>query len=114
MVRALGKRAPVNRKNRPIQFVKTELKKDEYGDRVPTDLAIFSCWSEFFSQSLSAKTSTIGTIYENTVFFNIDENHRKRVDPSYKIIFDNERYEIIDIDYRPSERDVRITAKLVM
>lgn len=110
----MGKKAPVNRKNQPIKFVKTMLQKDEFGDRIPVETTIFSCWSEFFSQSLSAKTSTIGTIYENTVFFNIDENHRKRVDPSYKIIFDNERYEIIDIDYRPSERDVRITAKLVM
>lgn len=113
-MRALGKRAPVNRKNKPIQFVKAELKKDEYGDRVPTDISIFGCWSEFFSQNLAAKTSTIGTIYENTVFFNIDEHHRKRVDPSHKIIFDNERYEILDIDYRPTEHDVRITAKLVM
>lgn len=110
----MGQRAPVNRKNQPIKFVKIELQKDEYGDRKPVETTIFNCWAEYYTQSLAAKSSTIGTVYEDTVFFNIDAHHRKRIDESYKIIFDGEQYEIIKMDYKPQKREVLITAKVVV
>lgn len=110
----MGQRAPVNRKNQPIKFVKTTLQKDEFGDRIPVETTIFSCWAEYYTQSLSAKSSTIGTVYEDSVFFKVDAHHRKRIDPSHKILFDGGRYEIVKVDYQPQKREVLITAKVVM
>lgn len=104
----------VNRLNRRISFFKTVTKKDDDGDLVKQeDVILFSCWSEFFSQSVQDKTASIGTVYEDTVFFNVAAQMEEKIDNSMKIRFKEKKYSIISIDLRPSEELVRITAKAV-
>jgi len=103
----------VNRLNRRISFFKTVTKKDDGGDFVKQDVILFSCWSEFFTQSVQDKTASIGTVYEDTVFFNVAAQMEEKIDNSMKIRFKEKKYSIISIDLRPSEELVRITAKAV-
>lgn len=103
----------VNRLNKRISFVKTTNTKDEYGDVVQQDMVVFSCWSEFYSQGIADKISSIGTIYENTVYFNIPQQLRKKIDNTMKILFEDTKYSIEAIDPRPSEGIARVIAKAV-
>lgn len=101
------------RKDQRITFVKIELKKDEYGDRVPTEVAKFSCWSDYYSQSLTARTSNIGTVYENAVYFEVDEHFKSQIDPTCKIKFNGTQYNIISIEHLVKKHSVRLIAKAV-
>ena len=103
----------INRLNRRISFITTTTKKDEYGVPKPMDTILFSCWSEFWSQNMTEKTGTIGTVLENTVFFNMPEQMLKKINTKMKIQFGSTKYSIVSIDPRIKEGLVRITAKAV-
>lgn len=107
------KKQLVDRFNRRISFKTSGPKKNEFGDVVNSDAVVLVCWAEYWSQSIKDKVSSVGTVYEDVVYFNIPWMLRKKVNNSMKIAFDGEDYKIIGIDPRPSEELVRITAKVV-
>lgn len=107
------KKQLINRLNKRISFASTTTKKDENGVPKTTDTVLFSCWAEIWSQSITEKTATIGTVLEDTVFFNVPEQMRKKIDSKMKIIDGQNKYSIFAIDPRPSEGIIRIVAKVV-
>lgn len=108
------RKSNVNRLNSRIQFFKTEMVKNDYGDRVQKDVVLFSCWAEIFGQSIQNKISSIGTVFEDTVFFNVPIQMQKQLKKEpLKIKYNSENYEVMDIGPSKDRDLARITAKVV-
>ncbi|WP_150284158.1 phage head closure protein [Rummeliibacillus sp. TYF-LIM-RU47] len=108
------RKSNVNRLNCRIHFFKTEMIKNDYGDRVPKDIVLFSCWAEFFGQSIQNKISAIGTVFEDTVFFNVPIQMQKQLKKEpLKIRYKDQDYKVMDVGPSNDKDLVRITAEVV-
>lgn len=88
----------IGKLNTRINFIKKVKQKNDYGELVPTNQSIHSCWCTVRSQFLNEVQSNVGTILEDTITFIIRYYQPVQITSDLIIEFNNIEYKIIKIN----------------
>ncbi len=94
----MSKITRIGKLNTRINFIKKLKLKNDYGELVPTNQLMHSCWCTVRSQFLNEIQSNIGTILEDTITFIIRYYQPIQITNDMIIIYNNVEYKIIKIN----------------
>lgn len=104
-----------SRFDKRISFVKIVATKDPVSfENTEKPEVVFSCFAELIKQTLRDVRNSLGTVYEDTIQFNVRQIQRFEIKNDMKILFEDRLYSIEDILPTSKRIDLQtIVAKLV-
>ncbi|MCM3367867.1 phage head closure protein [Bacillus safensis] len=104
-----------SRFDKRISFVKMVTSKDPISrENIEKEEVVFSCFAELIKQTLRDVRNSLGTVYEDTIQFNIRQIQRFEIKNDMKILYEGKLYSVEDVLPTSKRIDLQtIVAKLV-
>lgn len=89
----------------PIEFLKVEKYKTDYGEWKTRDVVVHSCRARFITQFLKESASNIGTVLENTITLVIRYKQPIQITNDMRLRHNGVMYEILNINPDKQKKD---------